>query len=182
MQIIYNAHGSNRSWAWLAMVTVSIFALRDVIRRVQVSYKIPYNSISHTNPAANEDVQEIRDYLQKETLQAYMPNRKGNKHATPVRDLVSDGAAYANTAGAFNNFRRDTRNATNHGTAHGSSTNADDTSQTIAIEEADIDLGADTDLNVDDLAMDEEEFPVGTEIADFVSMTREFVRELSNYE
>jgi hypothetical protein len=55
-------------------------------------------------------------------------------------------------------------------------------SQTIADEEADIDLGADTDLNVDDLAMDEEEFPVGTEIADFVSMTREFVRELSHYE
>jgi hypothetical protein len=160
------------------MVTVSIFALRDIIRRVQVSYKIPYNSISHTSPAANEDVQEIRDYLQKETLQAYTPNRKGNEHATPVHDLVSGGAAYANTAGAFNNFRRDTRNATNHGTAH-SSTNTDDISQTIADEEADIDLGADTNLNVDDLTMDEEEFPVGTEIADFMSMTREFVCELS---
>jgi hypothetical protein len=161
------------------MVTVSIFALRDVIRRVQVSYKIPYNSISHTSPAADEDVREIRHYLQKETLQTYTPDRKENDRATPVRDLVSVGAAYANTAGTFNNFRRDTRNTTNHGTVHGNSTNADDSSQTLASKDTDMDLGADADLDVDDLAMDNEEFPAGTDIADFVSMAREFIDELS---
>jgi hypothetical protein len=49
-------------------------------------------------------------------------------------------------------------------------------------DDADIDLGADQDLDVDDLAMDEEEFPVGTDIADLVAMTREVVDELNQYD
>jgi hypothetical protein len=32
LQVIYNAKGSNRTWAWLSMVSVCIFALRDVIQ------------------------------------------------------------------------------------------------------------------------------------------------------
>jgi hypothetical protein len=86
------------------MVTVSIFTLRDVIQRVQDGYRIPFNSSTHTSPAANEDIADIWDYLQEQTLQSYTPNRKENKWATPTRDLLSAGTAYANTAGAFNNF------------------------------------------------------------------------------
>lgn len=86
------------------MITVSIFTLCDVIRQVQVSYKIPYNSTTHTSPAVNEDVAEICTYLESQTLQSYTPNRKGNSRTTAAWDLLSAGAAYANTAAAFNNF------------------------------------------------------------------------------
>ena len=182
-QIIYNTRGSNRSWAWLAMVTVSIFTLRDVIRQVQVSYKIPFNSTTHTSPSTNEDVSDIRDYLERQTLQSYTPNRKGNEWATSARDLLSAGAAYANTAGAFNNFRRDTRQAVNHGTMHGNTISIPSGDADMIVEDdADIDLGGDMGLDLDDLAMDEEEFPVGTEVADFVAMTREVIGELARYD
>ena len=167
------------------MVTVSIFTLRDVIRQVQVSYKIPYNSTTHTSPSTNEDITDIRNYLKKQTLQSYTPNRKGNKWATPAQDLLSAGAAYANAAGAFNNFRCDTHQAVNHGTPHGNCdtiNTTSDSANTTLTDDADLDLGADIELDVDDLAMDEEEFPVGTDIADFVAMAREVVDELSRYD
>lgn len=90
------------------MVTVSIFTLRDVIRQVQQSYKIPFNSTSHTSPATDEDVKDIRDYLHDNKLQSYMPDREHNNQATPAHDLLAEGAAYANTACAFKNFCRDT--------------------------------------------------------------------------
>ena len=112
-----------------------------------------------------------------------MPDHKENKWATPARDLLSVGVAYANTAGAFNNFRRDTRKAVNHGTSHRNSTGAPSNNACGTTEDdADINLGTDPDLEVDDLAMDEEEFPVGTDIADFVAMTREVINELSRYD
>lgn len=60
-------------------------------------------------------------------------------------------------------------------------TNADDTSQSMDVNDADADLGGDVDLDVDDLAMDEEEFPVGTDIADLISMAHEFIDELSQF-
>lgn len=163
------------------MVTVSIFTLRDVICQVQQSYKIPFNSTSHTSPATDEDVKDIRDYLHDNKLQSYMPDREHNNQATPARDLLAEGAAYANTARAFKNFRRDTRKAMNLGTAHGetqtpSSVNPD------ADLEANYDLGEDMNISLDDLAMDEEEFPMGTDIADFVAMSQEVIDELSRYD
>jgi hypothetical protein len=181
MQIIYNARGSNRNWEWLAMVTVSIFILRDVIRKVQQSYKIPFNSASHTSPSADEDIKDLRDYLRDNNLQTYSPNREHNDKATPARDLLAEGAMYANTARAFKNFRRDTRKATNLGTAHGEKLFTEDPN-TDPEEHADHDLGGDLDIDVDDLALDEEEFPPGTDIADLVAMTQEFVNELSQYD
>ena len=168
------------------MVTVSIFTLCDVIRRVQDCYQIPYNSSTHTSPAADEDIADVRNYLQEQTLQSYTPDRKENKWATPSHDLLSAGAAYANTAGAFNNFRHDTRNAVNHGTPHGNSIdtldNAGGNAGGTMEDSADIDLGADPGLHVDDLAMDEEEFPAGTDISDFVAMAREAIDELFQYD
>lgn len=162
------------------MVTVSIFALRDVIRRVQLDYKIPYNGTSHTSPSVNEDIKAVRNYLETHSLQSYTPKREGNEFATVARDLLSAGAAYASTSGAFNNFRRDTRNAVNHGTSNGMDSLA--SNDVESEDEFDCDLGADQGLDVDDLALDEEEFPVGTDLADFVAMTREVIDELSRYD
>jgi hypothetical protein len=161
------------------MVTVSIFALRDVIRRVQEGYKIPFNSFSYTSPATNDDIKDICDHLRDNTLQSYTPERENNDKAVPVRDLLAEGAAYANTARAFKNFRRDNRKATNSGTAHGPPTDVGDT-DTDSDEHANHDLGGDVDLNIDDLAMEPEEFPAGTDIADFVAMTQEFIDEVSH--
>jgi hypothetical protein len=50
------------------MISVSIFALRDVIRRVQLEYKIPHNSKSHSNPSTAKDIRAIRDYLELHKL------------------------------------------------------------------------------------------------------------------
>ncbi|KAJ7808983.1 hypothetical protein B0H14DRAFT_3760274 [Mycena olivaceomarginata] len=143
LKIIYNANGSNRTWAWLGMISVSIFALRDVIPlgatidackgrmrqmhvvytsnkapKVQLDYKIPSNGKSHTNPSTATDVQRIRDHLETNKIQTFWPERENNDCAVPVRDLMEAGAAYANTARAFKTFRADTRKASNLGTKH----------------------------------------------------------------
>ncbi|EDQ99724.1 uncharacterized protein LACBIDRAFT_334739 [Laccaria bicolor S238N-H82] len=94
-KIIYNAKGSNRSWEWLSMVSVSIFALRDVIRQVQMNFKTPYNGKSHTSPAIDTDIATIRAYLEEHTIQMYTPERQNNKMTIPARDLMAAGAAYA---------------------------------------------------------------------------------------
>ena len=166
------------------MVTVSIFTLCDVIRRVQDCYQIPYNSSTHTSPAADEDIADVRNYLQEQTLQLYTPDRKENKWATPSchRDLLSAGAAYANTAGAFNNCRCNTHHAVNYGTPHGNSIDILDNVGGTMEDSTDIDLGADPGLDVNDLAMDEEEFLAGTDISDFVAMAREAIDELFQYD
>ncbi|KAJ6492735.1 hypothetical protein C8R47DRAFT_1044212 [Mycena vitilis] len=78
LKVIYNARGSNRSWEWLGMISVSIFALRDVIRRVQSDYQIPHNGKSHSNPSTTEDVRTIRDYLELHELQSFHPERADN--------------------------------------------------------------------------------------------------------
>jgi hypothetical protein len=166
---------------WLAMVMVSIFILRDVIRKVQQSYNIPFNSTSHTSPSADKDIKDIQDYLRDNNLQTYSPNREHNGKATPARDLLAEGAMYANMARAFKNFWQDTHKATNLGTAHKETLSTEDPNTDLE-EPADHDLGGDLDINVDDLALDEEEFPLGTDIADLVAMTQEFVNELSQYD
>jgi hypothetical protein len=180
MQIIYCAGGSNRSWSWLTMVTVSIFTLRDVIRRVQVQYKTPHNNISHISPSTAEDLKNLREYLETQKLQSYHPEREHNKYAIPTRDLMALGAAYANKSGAFKNFRRDTRKAVNKGVTEGAAP------QRLSPESEDEeddnlyhDLGDNAKVGMHDLAMDEEEFPFGTDPEQFVAMTQEVIDELS---
>ncbi|KAF9473609.1 hypothetical protein BDN70DRAFT_937307 [Pholiota conissans] len=41
LKVIYSAKGSNHSWEWLSMVSVSTFALRDVIRKMQKEFATP---------------------------------------------------------------------------------------------------------------------------------------------
>ncbi|KAF4603981.1 hypothetical protein EYR40_001156 [Pleurotus pulmonarius] len=176
-KIIYNARGSNRSWTWLAMVSVSIFALREVMRQVQDSFEIPYNSLAHSTPDTAADILDIRQYLESQTLQTYTPDRPFNDVATPARDLLSAGAVYANTASAFKNFRWDTRSANNLGftseeaaPAH----NEDNEPMEELFEEHDLDL--------DDLTLDSEEFPLNIDPNDLVAAIEHTISELSMYE
>jgi hypothetical protein len=185
-EIIYTAKGSNRSWEWLSMITVSIFTLRDVIRQVQIDYKIPHNGISHTSPSTTEDINDLREYLKQQGLQTYNPNRENNCAAVPTRDLMGSGAEYANTARAFKTFRNDTRNAKHsrshdhHGSRAPGPTNMPVTSDPSYDDDepANPDLGGDIDLELDDLVMDEEEFPPCTDVAEFVAMARDVIEEL----
>ncbi|KAJ7669167.1 hypothetical protein B0H14DRAFT_3692675 [Mycena olivaceomarginata] len=162
LKVIYNARGSNRSWEWLGMISVSIFALRDL------EYKIPHNSKSHSNPSTAKDIRAIRDYLELHKLQSVYPERADNDLALTARDLMETGAAYANTARAFKTFRPDNRKATNL---------VDDD------EFADPDnYGQDLDLDLGDLVLDEEEFPAGIDPSDFVAMATEAILAMEETE
>lgn len=188
-KIIYSARGSNRSWEWLAMVSVSIFALRDVIRRVQSEYKTPFNSTSHTSPSTEADLKILRDHLKDLKLQTYMPERENNQYASEVRDLLAVGAEYANKPSAFRNFTYTRRKATNLGTPEGSPP-TDHVTQEDS-EQVDFDLGSngsdsllDQDTAFDEFPFlfDDDEYPPGTNMGDYISMTREIIEELSHFE
>lgn len=172
------------------MITVSIFTLRDVIRQVQIDYKIPHNGISHTSPSATEDINDLCEYLKQHKLQTYTPHRDNNATAVPTRDLMSSGAEYANTARAFKTFRNDKRNA-KHSNSHAyrgprasgpidlSAASEASHNDPNDNEPANPDLGGDIDIEVDDLVMDEEEFPPCTDVADFIAMARDVIDELA---
>ena len=86
------------------MVTISIFTLRDIICCVQVQYKTPHNSNSHTSPSTADNLKDLREYLETQKLQSFHPEREHNQYAIPAQDLMALGAAYANKSGAFKNF------------------------------------------------------------------------------
>jgi hypothetical protein len=162
------------------MVTVSIFTLRDVIRQIKVDYKIPHNGTSHTSPKTEKDIQDLRQYLSDERIQSYHPDRDNNKWATPARDLFVPGAAYGSTARAFRTFCRDTRNARNEGVSEGPNIENDDSVEEDTV--ANFDYGCNSGITIEDLAMDDEELPVGMDFADFVSLGEEMIEELSQYD
>lgn len=176
------------------MVSVSIFALRDVIRRVQSEYATPFNSISHTNPATQTDHQNYCKYLKDLTLQQYTPERDNNQYAMPARELMSAGAQYANKPSAFRNFRYTAPDTQNFGVAEGAPAEEtpETTEDTREGDGADFDLGhngsqslLDEDANYEDefpFLFDEEEYPPGTDIGDYIAMTRDIIDELSLYE
>ena len=171
------------------MVSISIFALRDVIRRVQSEYKTPFNSTSHTSPSTEADLKILRDHLKDLKLQTYTPERENNQYASEVRDLLAVGAEYANKPSAFKNFTYTRRKATNRGTPEGSPPTDHLTQEDL--EPADFDLGhngsdslLDQDMAFDEfpLLFDDDEYPPGTNIGDYISMTCEIVEELSHFE
>lgn len=193
-KIIYCAKGSNRSWEWLAMVSVSIFALRDVIRQVQSEYKTPFNATSHTSPSAEADLKTLRNYLKSEQLQTYKFDRDNNQYATPVRDLLAVGAEYANKPSAFRNFTYTRRKATNFGVSEGPVTTGptdDDNPNDEDVADCDLGHNGSESLMTEDMffdgnnspfTFDEDEYPPGTDIGDFIAMTKEIVDEFSRYE
>ncbi|KAJ7728485.1 hypothetical protein B0H16DRAFT_1330899 [Mycena metata] len=131
-KIVYNAKGTNKSWKWLSMITVCIFTLRDAMRTVVL----------------------IAKALQDEKIQTYVVDRPANDHVSPVRDLIKEGAVYADSRKAFHRFTRDTRKPEKRGL---------DTVDTGATHEEGGQGGAaeepeDYDPTEDDLRVDDEEF------------------------
>ncbi|KAJ7486375.1 hypothetical protein B0H11DRAFT_2410753 [Mycena galericulata] len=168
-KVIYNARGSNRSWDWLSMITVVIFNLRDVMRNVQTQFKIPHHGVSHTSPNATEDIGKLQGWLESNNLQTYVKERPGKDQILRVRDLMVSGAAYANTPGAFKNFRRETRKVSYKKTTPATVESESDEEEDVQLEtEMQLD-----DVEQDDLMHDDEDF---TDMADeLVGMAKEVV-------
>ncbi|KAJ7117026.1 hypothetical protein C8R44DRAFT_627043 [Mycena epipterygia] len=155
-KIIYNARGPNRSWDWLSMITVVIFNLRDVMRNVQTQFKIPHHGLSHTSPNAAEDISKLQVWLESNKLQTYIKEREGKDKILRARDLMVSGAAYANTPGAFKNFRRETRKVSYKKTSSAMvESESEDEDEPVQSEEAETQLD---EVERDDLMHDDEDF------------------------
>ncbi|KAF8163626.1 hypothetical protein B0H34DRAFT_837464 [Crassisporium funariophilum] len=183
-KIIYNAKGSNRTWAWLSMVSVCIFALRDVIRKMQKEFVTPYNGISHTSPSTETDIQIICDYLEALRLQTYHPERENNSYAMEGRDLMQAGSDYSNVPSAFRNFTHTKYSYKNHGVpeAATSSSETDNNEEVGNNAEDYCELDGDEAIDFEDLLLDEEEFPMGSDIGDYLAMVHEVIDELGRYQ
>jgi hypothetical protein len=105
-QLIYAAKGANRSWKWLAMITVCIFILRDTMRTVQKAYNIPVYGTSHSIPDMTEEINRLASALKTERVQQHTTERKANNSAKQVRDLFGEGSKYPDSKGAFAKFKR----------------------------------------------------------------------------
>lgn len=101
------------------MITVCIFTLRDTMRTVQKSFKIPAYGLKHKVPNMTEEVRRVSEALAADKIQQFILNRPGNEQITPVRDLFEEGSKYPNTRTAFQKFRKDTRKAVNLGVIEG---------------------------------------------------------------
>ncbi len=163
------------------MVTVCIFALRDVIRKVQSEFETPFNSTTHTSPSTAADIQIICDYLHEQKIQSYLPIRPGNDQALPARDLIACGSEYANKLSAFRNFKYSRVDAINCGVPEATA---------VPVEE-DFDVEGDHDmgfnghesmLSHEDLELDDDEFPLGSDINTYLEIAHELVDELSYLE
>ncbi|KAF8827077.1 hypothetical protein HHX47_DHR5001104 [Lentinula edodes] len=85
---IYNAKESNRSWNWLAMVTVCIFELRNAMHTVQHAFNISSLGTKHTIPDMTQDINILATALEENKIQVYIMNRPSNEFIDPVRDLL----------------------------------------------------------------------------------------------
>lgn len=138
------------------MITVCIWTLRDAMRTVQMTFKIPAYGIKHTSPDITEEVNCLTAALESEKIQEYVKNRAGNDSINPVRDLIEHGTRYPDTRKAFHNYRQETRRAKNVGIVEPMIDNSED--------EADEAVPAGHDQledyyapTTDDLDVDEEE-------------------------
>ncbi|KAF9011535.1 hypothetical protein BDZ89DRAFT_1119149 [Hymenopellis radicata] len=151
-KIIYNAKGVNRSWDWLAMITVCIFSLRDAMRTVEKAYKIPSYGESHTVPSMTKEVELLATALATERIQEYTQNRLQNDNVNESRDLIYEGSKYANTRTAFQKFTPETRHAQNLGVVGPTGLAAEERDIESEDEEED-----EYEVDEEDLAMDEDE-------------------------
>ena len=162
------------------MVSISIFALRDVIRQVQINFKTPFNGKSHTSPAIDADISVIQAYLEEQEIQTYTPQRRNNEMTVPSRDLMAAGATYATTSKAYRNFYSDNRKA------HYRTSQQPIPTEHVHedIDEEDLspsafDYGEDIVIDMMDLAMDVEEFPEGIVPSEFVNFITDAVDTFS---
>ncbi|KAF7373816.1 hypothetical protein MSAN_00593300 [Mycena sanguinolenta] len=80
-KIVYNAKGVNRSWSWLARITVCI---------------LPSYCAQHA-----EQICRVAEALEKDRLQELWSQRLWKDQVVCVHDLFEEGANYLNTRGAF---------------------------------------------------------------------------------
>lgn len=124
----------NKNDEWLRVVSLCLWSLRSVLKRVGQQYEIPYNGTSHTSPASEKDMKNLMEHLQMYSIQTYTRGREFNDEIPEARDFLTNGGAYSNTPKAFSTFVRDTRKATykaqstssNEG-SEGSETDSEDT-------------------------------------------------------
>ncbi|THU79764.1 hypothetical protein K435DRAFT_875093 [Dendrothele bispora CBS 962.96] len=69
LKIIYNAKGVNKSWKWLAMISVCIYSLRDAMKTVQSAFQIPSLGVRHTVPDMSAEISLLADNLKNEKTQ-----------------------------------------------------------------------------------------------------------------
>ncbi|KAJ7457911.1 hypothetical protein B0H11DRAFT_2199513 [Mycena galericulata] len=120
-------------------------------------------------PNATEDIGKLQGWLESNNLQTYVKERPGKDQILRVRDLMVSGAAYANTPGAFKNFRRETRKVSYKKTTPATVESESDEEEDVQLEtEMQLD-----DVEQDDLMHDDEDF---TDMADeLVGMAKEVV-------
>ncbi|KIJ95844.1 hypothetical protein K443DRAFT_11076 [Laccaria amethystina LaAM-08-1] len=83
------------------------------------------------------------------------------------------GAEYANKPGAFKNFTYTKYKMTNNGLPEATPTTKDIGEDDVMLQPS---------LEVDDLVLDDDEYPLGTDINDYIAMTWEMIEELSHFE
>ena len=127
------------------------------------------------------DLQTVCDYLKSKCIQSYFPNRENNSDSIEARDLIQDGAAYANKATAFQNFKHVKYNLKNLGIP-GSTTESHSGREEEVTEECDIDLGSDSRTELDDLLLDEDEYPLQSDIGDYITTVENILDEFDHYE
>lgn len=170
----------NRSWDWLYWVTLCIWTLCEVMKHVQTEYQISHNGSTHTVPDARSDIATVRTHLKAELIQEFTPNRKYNKSAVPVRDLLVTGNAYANSASAFKEFRSDPRKATNRGTKRGAPTQDPADEESDEEDSVSGDLNTDRlELNLDDLLFDDDDFPAEIDVHAYEDRLTDIINTLA---
>lgn len=170
------------------MVSVCIFVLRDLIRKMQQEFQTPFNSFAHSSPSTEKDIKTLCDYLEVQHLQTYDPQRESNTSATEARDLIQTGSEYVNTPTAFRNFKYTKFNIKNHGLLEATpsqSTEIDadvDNVEHLQVEYDFCEMDDNEAVDFEDLLLDEDKFPLGSDIGDYLATVHEVIDELSCYE
>jgi hypothetical protein len=159
------------------MITVCIFTLHDTMRMVQKTFNITGYGERHTVPDMSKEVQTLADAFKDEKLLEYVLNRPANDATdstavTPVRDLLEEGAKYADTRGAFKKFTKEARRAEDLGFVDGpvaDSMNDSGDGEASGMEE-------DYQVTGDDLGIDDEE-----PYADAAALLATATEVVSNY-
>ncbi len=139
------------------MVTVCIWTLRDAMRTVHKTFRIPAYGTKHTSPAINDEIAAIAHALEKEHIQSYVKNRPGSdaeNGVMPVRDLVTHGVQYFNARKAYPKFTPERRRARNIGQAE----SPDRSDEEDEPEDTDVlDADQEPEVTQEDLELDDDE-------------------------
>lgn len=169
------------------MVSVSIFALRDVIRNIQTEFSTPFNGTSHTNPSISADLQILLNYLESQQIQTYTPTRENNTDSSEARDLIQGGSAYPDKTTAYRNFTYTEYKTKHHGFREQDqppppppvSEAVHEESDNEHVEESSPMDSGNLATDPEDLLLDHEEYPVGSDGESYMAMIQEVIVELS---